>query len=1013
MDLDAADFAIFFRAVHGYSPFPWQQALVDHLAEHDDWPEVLDLPTGCGKTAALDAAVFHLALRFEAPACAALRMALVVDRRLVVDDAYGRAKKIGRVLEEPTQVAVEGRPVVAEVARRLQRLAGDGERPLMVRRLRGGAPLESDWTRTPMQPTILCSTVDQVGSRLLFRGYGVSHRMKPVHAGLLGKHILILLDEAHLSEPFRQTLRALREIGKADIRTVVLSATPGASPTPPFRLTKADYAHPELKSRLDASKPATLEVVRGDPVEAFVKAACKTVEQLKREGIAAPAIGVVVNRVGLAREIFEQLIESGQETGSSAVLMIGRSRGVGMDRLDKALDSIRTMNRSRKPITSAPAGSRSSDPQPSPVQEAPDGTNPGALFVVATQCLEVGVDVDLDGLVTQAASFDALRQRFGRLNRSGRPISAMGMVLALAQDIKKSTDDAVYSDRIAKTWTALLEIGRDKIVDFGLLALERRLWECDLDVANLAAPRSQAPVLLPAYIDLWSRTSPPPAADPEVGLFLHGVERLSADVSLVWRGDIEAGDLARNGPKHRPDFVGLLRLVPPRAAEMVQIPLWSAKGWLRRSPNHEELTDISDAIERDSVQGPNHDRGSGRRAFRWAGADDPRTGLVAPDDLRPGDILVVPCEYGGCDAYGWAPRSEKHVPDVADEAARPFRRRRHAVRIARDIVSNDEQWARISAILADEVADGHDLLKRLLDALPSELSSERTDGNDDDDTVWPRQVREPLEALNDARGGRIDRHLYSSGLPDRGVILEAPNGLVNDGLADSASSEAGPATEDDSLSHSSRRAVSIDAHTGHVVDRVRRFVGMLNLSAPLASDLQLAAFLHDIGKADRRFQTMLGGGDPWNRQDGPALAKSGRRWQKGAWERADLPRGWRHEARSVRMAKEHPRFVEAHDPSLVLWLIGTHHGFGRPFFNFADPNEDRVVNETALVGPNGNEKPSAGPGPQSLAFEFKGRDWAALREALHKRYGVWGLAHLEAVLRLADHRASESEQRDD
>ena len=230
MALTSADFAAFFCAIHGHDPFPWQQRLVKQLASNNRWPDVLDLPTGSGKTAALDVAVFHLALQANCPRrCAALRIVLVVDRRLVVDDANRRAQRIAAALCDPARCPEAGRGVVAEVARLLQRLAGCDEAPLVAERLRGGVPLEHDWARTPTQPTILCSTVDQVGSRLLFRGYGVSNRMKPVHAGLLGEDSLILLDEAHLSEPFLQTLQAVHEIGGANVTPVVLTATPGAA----------------------------------------------------------------------------------------------------------------------------------------------------------------------------------------------------------------------------------------------------------------------------------------------------------------------------------------------------------------------------------------------------------------------------------------------------------------------------------------------------------------------------------------------------------------------------------------------------------------------------------------------------------------------------------------------------------------------------------------------------------------------------------------------------------------
>ena len=60
--LDSAEFADFFSAVHGYPPFPWQQRLMNRVVG-GGWPDILDLPTGSGKTAALDVALFALALQ--------------------------------------------------------------------------------------------------------------------------------------------------------------------------------------------------------------------------------------------------------------------------------------------------------------------------------------------------------------------------------------------------------------------------------------------------------------------------------------------------------------------------------------------------------------------------------------------------------------------------------------------------------------------------------------------------------------------------------------------------------------------------------------------------------------------------------------------------------------------------------------------------------------------------------------------------------------------------------------
>lgn len=971
MDLRPADFDDFFRAIHGHRPFPWQQALAERLAECDLWPDVLDLPTGVGKTAALDAAVFHLALRADRPGMAALRIAFVVDRRLVVDDAFTRAEKIAEALCDPPSKVADGRGIVGEVARRLQELAGDGARPLVARRLRGGVPLENDWARTPTQPTILCSTVDQIGSRLLFRGYGVSDRMKSVHAGLLGVDSLILLDEAHLSQPFRQTLDAVRSIGGGRVQRVLLSATPGETEASHFSLLPEDREHPELKKRIGARKPASLKVVRGASVaDAFATTACETMKRLKEKDSSPPAVGIVVNRVALARDAFVRIRERLREDdygGADVILMIGRSRDVDRDRIVEALAPFRTGAKSREKAK--------------------------PLFVVATQCLEVGVDLDLDGLVTQAAPLEALRQRFGRLNRAGRPSCAEGAILACPEDIARKADDPVYGDRIRKTWEALQGVIQDGTVDFGVETLPKRLVEAGFDPNDLATERPDAPVVMPAYLDLWSWTSPRPATDPEVSLFLHGADRTAAGVSIVWRGDVNEADL--KDAKH--DSLGeLIRLVPPRAAEAVEVPVWTARAWLRCEG--EKLADISDAPEREASRAV-RTRQDERRAFRWAGTGDPRTRVVGPEDLRAGDILIVPAEYGGCDEFGWAPNSEEIVWDVADDAAEPYWGRRCAVRIARDTVRSSAQWDRVSAILADESIDSSGLVEGLIEVLLSNLAVE--EGDEEGNNPRPRPTIRSLTELRGAKG-RIDMYFPYGAGREYGAILVAERGIEGRSAAGSAL----PATEDDNASHTSSERVQLDDHSRHVAGLAKCFAQKLGLDN-VANDLRIAAFLHDAGKADPRFQTMLSGGDPWNRPDGPPLAKSGRSWSPNAWTRAGLPKGWRHEALSVRMARAHPDFANASDPALVLWLIGTHHGLGRPFFDFLDPEAEGDLPPCLDVPAWQLEAEE--PGPQCLAFDYLGADWPSLFETLKRRYGIWGLAHLEAVLRLADHRASEAE----
>ena len=217
MTLSINDFDAFHQAVHrGRKPFSWQSRLLQRVVEDRRWPRVLDLPTGTGKTTCIDIAVFALALdSAQSPdqRWCPRRIAMIVDRRIVVDQAAERGRKLAVALESKSN------DVLREVAAALSNLSAGTAPPLGVFTLRGGIPKDDGWARVPDQPLVIASTVDQLGSRLLMQGYGVSQGMRPVHAGLVGNDMLILLDEVHLSQPFKQTLESISLLRRLCART--------------------------------------------------------------------------------------------------------------------------------------------------------------------------------------------------------------------------------------------------------------------------------------------------------------------------------------------------------------------------------------------------------------------------------------------------------------------------------------------------------------------------------------------------------------------------------------------------------------------------------------------------------------------------------------------------------------------------------------------------------------------------------------------------------------------------
>lgn len=977
--LYAAEFAQFCEAAHDIAPYPWQMRLAQQVFETRKWPKALSLPCGAGRCVLVDVAIFHLALEADArqERQAPLRIAHVLDRWTVQNSFYDHAMQLAERLNNSLG-ASDQEHILTRVARRLMFLAGSNQ-PLIVRGLASGAPQEGDWTPSASQPSVVCSLIDSIGSRLLFRGYGVSAAMRSLQAGLFGADCLLILDDTR-SDAFRQTLSDVNLLRHApwtacavapwavvDVR-VTRAQDPAA-----FGLSGEDRVCPELARRLQASKPTHLRVARARSTNRAAHAE-ELIEQAWllsgfESGIRGRTVGIIVNSIGLARACASAL--DSRIAGRSDVrtlLLIGRAR---------QFERERRMRRKMRRLLQR------------------DEQDHSTLFVVATQCIEAGADCDFDLLVTQIASIDALQQRFARLNRRGRSIRAEAIILACRDEISSSARDAIYGEATKSTWDWLLEHIQDDgpasatemrsgkgpgergLIDVGTETLARQLQSAATD--DLVQAPSDAPILMPAYLDLLSHTSPIPAADPDVDLFLHGGPD-SGDVMISWRADVTLDTNAQIE-----QTCAVLEAVPPRPQESLAVPIAAARAWLREeSPLAiSDLQGVRSSTQR--LEKSNSAPAVGRPALRWAGRRDQRTRRIYAHALRAGDLIVVPSAYGGADEIGWLGTSRSAAADLSHEVESADISASRALRLHPTLLgpllrsadsqgeerSVDALWHRLWRTFARSVDpfDGAEIAHRFaqLPHLPER---------------WLKQLRRLARSKHvTVTAPRDEGEAYRSGillidLDPRPTQTGEPNTPIF--LSTTEQCEP-PFILPPVTLH--EYACCLEASAARAANAVL---------PSFAPDVVLAARLSAQGHGDPRYQGYLRGGDQMASELAlvplatPTVLYESAEESRDARGRVDLPDPWCPQVESIRLAASDPRLNEAHDRLLVLWLIGILSGAGRPLLSHSDP----------LHG-----------GPWNLDVQIEDRDWLEIFHGLIRRYGWWGLAHLESILRLAEHRA--------
>lgn len=927
------DFETFYWALNGREPFPWQARLAREVRERNRWPIEVGVPTGLGKTACLDIAVWWLASQAHcvpSRRSAPTRIWWVVNRRLLVDSTLKHANKLAAALHDPSSVELSSNAAreVTAVGNRLRSLsASPSASALEVIRLRGG--VETHTPTDPSQPAVILSTLPMYGSRLLFRGYGSSRLRRPVDAAMAGTDSLVLLDEAHLAPHLRTLCDALHECtrhghdvlpqSRSRPQLVALTATGGEPAASRFDLDESDFNHPIVRERVDALKPVELRECEAKDV------ARKLAEAMRDllDGTRRPAAGVVfANTPKTARQAFSRLTKL-LGSGAEVMLLTGRAR-------EREAEDIR---------------SRILDPEHGMASDRDHGLpRDRHLVVVATQTLEVGADIDAEYLVTEACGVRALTQRFGRLNRLGRYDHARAVYLHAPPPKRQSgtpTHDPsewpVYGPEPADVWRRLREAqpsGQSEELNLGSRHIKKVLGLPD-DI------HGRAPEILYGLLWEWIKTTTPPPGEAPVESFFSGIARADRMVSVIWRAHIPDVD---GDPTGQRDSVGARLWPRAKDREAVSVPIWEFRDALERD---EEVHRI--ALDRVTVE------------------------RVRADDLRPGDSLVLPVDRGLLDEFGWEPSSRaSSVVDVSLSG---------------------------NGLPLDPVA-----IKRLCGGGVSGKLIQTAKGVSQDDGVDldPADQREAAERIVDA--------LREAGTP-AGWHQEEWTGFV-DSLNPVAIAPRGEvarfrveATEKDRSSDElDERSLaadikSLNRHCQDVEKRAQMIANRLGVCPELVEAVARAGRLHDIGKADERFQRWL---DPNGDHPGVTLAKSNlphHRWN-AARVAAGWPRGGRHEVLSARLVTQWLDFDSDWGTGLLrellLHLVVSHHGHGRP-----------------LVGPVRDEAPvpladSIEGHSLTTSADLSEVDWEqpARFWRLNSEFGPWGLALLESIVRRADHAVS-------
>ena len=389
------DFSDFFKKTTGFEPYPYQK----RLAEIDEYPSLLNIPTGLGKTAAIVTTwvwrrKFHenQTIREGTPR----RLIYCLPNRVLVEQIRDNMllwlKHMNLLGGEIKTLSTDEKEEVESYKPSWE----DGNK-IAVTTLMGGEE-DYNWDIYPERDSIIIGTQDMLLSRALNRGYGMNRYKWPVHFGLLNNDSLWVFDEVQLMgsgiktsvqlDAFRRHYGIIKKT-----HTIWMSATVNANwlnsvdfedkMVCPYelKLSDDDYSNKEIIKVVKSPKKLNKITINEYDFKELVG-------KVLNEHVSGTRTLVILNTVDRARMFFTELKLELKKHHSDATLLLIHSQ---FKRNDRSMII--------KSLLENPAN--------------------GGTIVVSTQVIEAGIDISSKTLFTELSPLSSMVQRFGRCNRKG------------------------------------------------------------------------------------------------------------------------------------------------------------------------------------------------------------------------------------------------------------------------------------------------------------------------------------------------------------------------------------------------------------------------------------------------------------------------------------------------------------------------------------------------------------------------------------------------------------------